>query len=412
LIATCTTDGGGDERKAAFQLVKDGNDIWCVAHLIQLAIHDSLDNTKKDPPADCLAHREVIRKAHDLVVFILGHRDTLQAFGILSKRKRENEHGAKMWETLVLDNDTRWDTYLMLLERIVYFDAEILALFQDPLLRFPRECILERDEFDLAYAMTLVLNPFREFTKFVQYRNKVTLAYVPKRIDDMIQLLAPGAYAARLEGRHELTLPRTEGLQARLVASLKARFSHLYEPGSLALAAASLLPGPGRLTFVNFPILPATINAMRENMLDDYVALLDPAIPQEEKDDGRAVASACLVLSRRQLDGAAADTDPLRWWPRQAQHSALYDLVKMLLAIPASSADCERSFSSASFTLDARRYRVELLHFRKEHRIRRFITGGTPGETAAGRQLRLARVRALLGHYADLVAARETQNEQ
>src|SRR5262249_9084516 len=65
LIATSTNDGGGDERKAAFQLVKEGNDIWCAAHKVQLVIDDCLDSKKSHPPEDCAPHREVLKKAHD-----------------------------------------------------------------------------------------------------------------------------------------------------------------------------------------------------------------------------------------------------------------------------------------------------------------------------------------------------------
>ena len=63
----------------------------------------------------------------------------------------------------------------------------------------------------------------------------------------------------------------------------------------------------------------------------------------------------------------------------------------------------ERSFSSASFTLDLRRYRIDLDHFRSEHRIRRFLTAGASSETEAGRLQRLERVRRLLHHFAELV---------
>lgn len=62
-----------------------------------------------------------------------------------------------------------------MLERVVYFDTELLALFAREELGIPRESMLERDELDLAFGMTLLLEPFRTFTKFVQHRSKVTL---------------------------------------------------------------------------------------------------------------------------------------------------------------------------------------------------------------------------------------------
>ena len=110
-----------------------------------------------------------------------------------------------------------------------------------------------------------------------------------------------------------------------------------------------------------------------------------------------------LLLARRRLDAIPEDTDPLSWWPKQALLASIFPLAKMLLAIPASSAEPERSFSSASFTLDQRRYRVNLAHFRSEHRIRRFLTAGGSSETEEGRNQRLVRVRALLARYGELV---------
>lgn len=89
LIATSTNDGGGDERKAAFQFVKDGNDWYCVAHRVQLAIADCLDAKRRDPPPDCKPFRDLINKAHDLVVFVNGHRAPLRAFQSLSAFKRQ-----------------------------------------------------------------------------------------------------------------------------------------------------------------------------------------------------------------------------------------------------------------------------------------------------------------------------------
>jgi hypothetical protein len=87
LIATSTNDGAGDEQKAAFQLVQEGNAVHCVAHQVQLAIGDCLDEKKAHPPADCQLHRQVLAAAHSLVGFINGHRDVLRRFKELAKLK-------------------------------------------------------------------------------------------------------------------------------------------------------------------------------------------------------------------------------------------------------------------------------------------------------------------------------------
>lgn len=405
LIATSTNDGAGDERKAAFQLVQPGNDIWCAAHRIQLAIDDCLDNKRAHPPEDCAPHRAVVKKAHDLVVYIHSHRAPLQRFQALSSHKRLTEEGAKAWEQLVLDNDTRWDTDLMLLERVVYFDTEIQALYVDGDASVPLDCILDRDEFDLAHGMTLILGHFREFTKFVQYRNEVTLAYLPGKLDSLLTAIAPGQFDGLLRGRSPSIFPQLRAFQERLIASVKLRFADIFDGSSLALAARYLLPGGDLFQFAHFDVSDETLNRVCENMLDDFEALLPSILPVDQRVAHRGIAAAVLPLARHLLDHLPADEEPLSWWPSQSVLSVLFPLAKMLFAIPASSADNERAFSSASYTL-GRRTRIDIANFRSEHRLRRFLVASTVGPSQEGRQIRLNRVRLLLDRFAQMIGER------
>lgn len=116
-----------------------------------------------------------------------------------------------------------------------------------------------------------------------------------------------------------------------------------------------------------------------------------------------------LPVARRKLDQVPADTNVLQWWPRQQNLGVLFPLAKMLFAIPASSADNERSFSSAGFTMGPRRTRTELEAFRAEHRIRRFLTAGADAQSHEGREMQRARVRRLLERFAELVAGGEDE---
>lgn len=271
LIATSTNDGAGNERKAAFQLVQDGNDFWCAAHRVQLVINDCLDPKQAEPPADCQALRAVVAKAHRLVVFVNGHRAPQQLFKQLTQRKRADEEGANAWEQLVLDNDTRWDTDLMLLERVIYFDTEILQLCQDRDAGLPRNCILERAEFDLAFSMTLVLGPFRKFTKWVQHRNLVTVAYLPGKLDDLLGAIAPGLLDAQLAGRDPTIFPLLHAFQARLASGLRERFAPIFAGGSLALAARYLLPGQNLFQFLHFQVPAEVIQQVRNGLLSTFL---------------------------------------------------------------------------------------------------------------------------------------------
>ena len=85
---------------------------------------------------------------------------------------------------------------------------------------------------------------------------------------------------------------------------------------------------------------------------------------------------------------------------QQKNLTLLFPLVKMLLAIPATSADDERAFSSASFTLDYRRTRLDIASFQVEHRIRRYLISSTDHHSA---KVRRQRVERLLERFAEVV---------
>jgi hypothetical protein len=257
----------------------------------------------------------VVQKAHSLVVFINGHRDTFSAFSLRAQAKKTTEEGTRMYDALVVDVETRWDSELDLLQRLVYFDAEILALYGEPDLAIPGDLMLDRFEFDLAYGMTLVLEPFRILTKFVQYRDKVTLAYIPRWIDRLVSQLSPGAFAARMFGRAPGVLELLEVFQSCLIASIRARFADTFTGKSLALAGLMFIPGPARFVFTNFALDQGVLTAVRDNMLDDLVELLPPDMAPDLKEIHKTMASAAINLARNLLDRTPEEEHPLHWWP-------------------------------------------------------------------------------------------------
>jgi len=407
LIATSTNDGGGDERKAAFQFVKEGNDLWCVCHLIQLCIGDILDSEKVSVSQRCAHHRTVLKKCHDLVVLINGHRDILRAFEVAAEAKRKTGEGLKNYDSLIIDQDTRWDSDLMMMERLVYFDGEIRMLYENPVLRIDDSCLLTKNEFDLVRCMIHLLEPIREFTKEMQHRNKITLAYVPGSIDMVITKLNFESFRPKFRLMEESVLLHAAAFSEDLIASIKTRFSGIFLGGSMALAARFLIPGSTRMTFQNFNVTNAIMDEVKQNMIDDLGSLLPSNTTAEDKEDILGVAAGTLTMAINRLNRLDVGVDPLAWWPAQNETlSILFPLAKMLLAIPATSADNERSFSSAGFTLGPRRTRLDLEIFRSEHRIRRFFVAGTSQHSKESRQEKLARLNDFLDHYAALVAAR------
>ena len=73
-----------------------------------------------------------------------------------------------------------------------------------------------------------------------------------------------------------------------------------------------------------------------------------------------AVTSALQQLRTYWQNNTLADRNPLVWWKEIEEQGAgrglglLLPVARMYLAIPASSADVERTFSSAGFLLDGR----------------------------------------------------------
>ncbi len=168
----------------------------------------------------------------------------------------------------------------------------------------------------------------------------------------------------------------------------------------MALAARMLLPGPDKMVFANFHVDEVVISQVKTNMIDDVVALLPSETNDDDRDDIRISATAAMDLAIRKLGRLLPTVDPLKWFPTQRdQLGILFPLAKMLLAIPATSADNERAFSSAGFTLDIHRSRLDLEIFRREHRIRRFFVAGSDAHSAEGRALKLERLNDFLDYY-------------
>ena len=164
---------------------------------------------------------------------------------------------------------------------------------------------------------------------------------------------------------------------------------------------------PIRFAFANFVVNEAAVATIRSNIINDLLDLLPSGAPAAtnpaRRELHRSMADAALLLARSQLDEADAADDPLVWWPSHSELSILFPVAKMLLAIPASTAEDERSFSSAGFTLDRKRGRLDMDNFRREHRIRQYLTSGVNIHHQIGRRERISRAQSLLEEYAHLV---------
>jgi len=394
-----TTDGGSDERKAASQLTEEGCDIYCVCHLVQLCVNDVLDRKKS---TSCAWPRSLVQKAHDLVVFVNSHKNTREALAELTNtkaaRSQESGEATRGYKVLVLDQDTRWDSELRMMERLVYFDEEIMAMYTTEDLGFPDDLAFSRDDFDLLRSMVQVLLHVREFTKFFEQSDVPTLAHVPGRVDDLLSLVSYNTIEPSLTTASPAVRTAAAEFCKRLSASIKDRFQPFFEEDSLALAARLFLPGPNRMTFKYFPLAPGILEAVKQRVVDE-ISHLRWSVPDSRKPYLNDFAAANLKYGIQLVDTCSPDTDPLDFWSQQKDLAALWPVIRMLLAVPASSAHAERAFSSAGFTLDEFRMSLEEENFRREHRLRRYLTAGAPLDSASAFE-RADRALDLITEYA------------
>lgn len=107
-----------------------------------------------------------------------------------------------------------------------------------------------------------------------------------------------------------------------------------------------------------------------------------------------------LQFARSVLDQLPDTADPLVVWPQQTVLAPLFPVAQMLFGIPASTSDDERSFSGAGLVLGNLRTRMDLDNFRREQRVRQFLTLGTDPHTSTGRQELLARSNRIIERFA------------
>lgn len=269
LIATATTDGAAKELLAGETLVNPGNNLWCSAHLAQLALKDVVNSDKLEFG---LCFSNVVQKCHDLVVLIRGSSVVLSLFRVHANEKIATDDGQCKWKGLTMDVETRWDSTLSLLERVVFFDTSITALYRNPESSISPSCMLSSEEFDLVRCFIEVLKHFRTFVKLIEYRRKPTTCFLPRLVDDLVENLKK-SIDTTWTGVSANVVSKISCLQHSLIGAVKSRFGWVFKGDSLCLGAASFVPSESSLTFLNFIVDDLVRNDVKENLLRDFLSL-------------------------------------------------------------------------------------------------------------------------------------------
>lgn len=183
---------------------------------------------------------------------------------------------------------------------------------------------------------------------------------------------------------------QTRMLKDVAMRKLRARLGMLVDTPNLALAAASLHPAYGHLSFVTADVIAELEDTLVQWALefpppaataDDNVICID----NDEEQVRRVLRKTRQhFLAKRPVGSIAdalfmpppADYDVLKFWKANASVlSSIAHLARIVLSVPASSAASERVFSSAGFIVDKTRSRlleqnVTMLTIVRDHLMR------------------------------------------
>lgn len=162
-----------------------------------------------------------------------------------------------------------------MIERVIFFDKELLALYNDPMLEIPSDCILYNSEFELCRLMIEYLLAFRLFTKSMEYRNRPTLCHLPSAIDLLVsRLKTPVLPHLHLDPE---IVAEGKAFSDMLTESVIRRFSWIFMNKSLALSAAALVPGRP-LSFNNFDLPENVEEQIFGCLLQELLILSKPSL--------------------------------------------------------------------------------------------------------------------------------------
>jgi len=228
----------------------------------------------------------------------------------------------------------------------------------------------------------------------MEVRDEPTLCYLPNAVDELLQLLSIDL-SAKWRGLSSTVVTHATLFRQRLYERVKARFSWVFDPSSVALSAALFCPGENKLKYTHFTISDADRKIILQNVTDD----LFEVIPKQTEAQAKMLNATLLaVLELVDNSPAQSGSTLLHWWKETSDpYKCVLPLVKMLLAIPATSCENERSFRSAGLLFHAERTSLSVLHFQQEHRVQQFFAHNNDKLQAADyRKLRVQKAFDIL----------------
>ncbi len=253
---------------------------------------------------------------------------------------------------LILWNATRWLGVYQALERFLKLEDHLRAAYIDqftgvegiPAFPTPDQANLLRKYLEIvksAYNRTLLL----------QAKSTPLLSAVPMIITGLFDEWAPTAIDPQSAAQ----------LRAALLAAAHKRFDFLFQSVNLALLAAAVDPRYGNLPWISSNLQDEVWKVLAE---EHVPVSTTPGDDSGFEIDIRAAGAIALTSLRKHLQQkassyAADKVNPLDWWQKMQTTAngilvPLGPLVRMLLAIPATTASAERVFAAYTILREGR----------------------------------------------------------
>jgi hypothetical protein len=208
--------------------------------------------------------------------------------------------------------------------------ALLLLQKQKPDLKLPDTVGWQRITFYTQY-----LQPIAELITYCE-GNGVILGKVPAKIQGLLAGLV----------NQEYDLPLAKEIKQILRDSIQTRLHDVYKEPQLPLLGAALDPEYGNLQFISEELR----SAVRTRLFKEAVDLYHQPPFNSEGVSNAEISAQLNSLYELFENGTEDRGDPLDFWnQRLTRFSLLIPLVQMILCIPPTSTESERSFSSTSY---------------------------------------------------------------
>jgi hypothetical protein len=327
----------------------------CSAHTLQLTVVNSL------PIVD-----EVVKKVRAIVSFFSHSALAAHSLKVLQATKGSSQ------QSVITDVVTRWSSTFYMLERMLVLKDSVISVLSPTR---HRTLLLSEEEWVLVAQITQVLSPFERAVRRLEGSLFVTLSLLYPLLMDIRNSLKSG---------QEGELPLVEKLRSQLAKDLDERWKWGGDWEKVALVASFLDPRWKSLKFIPsdrrqkaFDVIFDEVRAHAKEMQGSESE--EPPPPRKKQKGDLSELRRLQGMPELELDKTAAEyyeyvtyvsvldveECPLQFWKAMNEKGklpVLTDMARKYLAIQATSAASERTWSTGENTVTDKRSRLTPRH--------------------------------------------------